>query len=46
MIEIKAGQYVTDGTSVFILDDIRDRSRVVDIVLRPPAIALILQIKY
>lgn len=35
MAEIKAGQYVTDGTSVFILDDIRDGHRVGDIVLRP-----------
>ena len=35
MAEIKAGQYVTDGTSVFILDDIRDGNRVGDIVFRP-----------
>ena len=35
MAEIKAGQYVTDGTSVFILDDVRDGNRVGDIVLRP-----------
>ena len=32
---IKAGQYVTDGTSVFILDDVRDGNRVGDIVFRP-----------
>ena len=32
---IQAGQYVTDGTSVFILDDIRDGNRVGDIVFRP-----------
>lgn len=35
MAEIKAGQYVTDGTAVFILDDIRDGNRVGDIVFRP-----------
>ena len=35
MAEIKAGQYVTDGTSVFILDDVRDGNRVGDIVFRP-----------
>ena len=35
MAEIKAGQYVTDGTSVFILDDIRDGNRAGDIVFRP-----------
>lgn len=34
-MEIKAGQYVTDGTSVFILDDVRDGHRVGDIVFRP-----------
>ena len=32
---LQAGQYVTDGTSVFILDDIRDGNRVGDIVFRP-----------
>lgn len=32
---IQAGQYVTDGTAVFILDDIRDGHRVGDIVFRP-----------
>lgn len=32
---IQAGQYVTDGTAVFILDDIRDGNRVGDIVFRP-----------
>lgn len=31
----EAGQYVTDGTSVFILDDVRDGFRVGDIVFRP-----------
>lgn len=31
----EAGQYATDGTSVFILDDIRDGNRVGDIVFRP-----------
>lgn len=35
MAEIKAGQYITDGTSVFILDDVRDGNRVGDIVFRP-----------
>lgn len=35
MTAIKAGQYVTDGTSVFILDDVRDGNRVGDIVFRP-----------
>ena len=28
-----AGQYITDGTAVFILDDVRDGNRVGDIVL-------------
>lgn len=32
---LQAGQYVTDGTAVFILDDIRDGHRVGDIVFRP-----------
>lgn len=32
---LQAGQYVTDGTSVFILDDVRDGNRVGDIVFRP-----------
>ena len=31
----KAGQLVTDGASVFILDDIRDGNRVGEIVFRP-----------
>lgn len=31
----EAGRYVTDGTSVFILDDVRDGNRVGDIVFRP-----------
>lgn len=31
----EAGQYVTDGTARFILDDIRDGHRVGDIVFRP-----------
>lgn len=31
----EAGQYVTDGASVFILDDVRDGNRVGDIVFRP-----------
>ena len=30
-----AGQYITDGTAIFILDDIRDGNRVGDIVLKP-----------
>lgn len=30
-----AGQYVTDGTAIFILDDVRDGNRVGDIVLKP-----------
>lgn len=30
-----AGQYITDGTAVFILDDVRDGDRVGDIVLKP-----------
>ena len=30
-----AGQYITDGTAVFILDDVRDGNRVGDIVLKP-----------
>lgn len=33
--EQTVGQYVTDGTAVFILDDIRDGNRVGDIVFRP-----------
>ncbi|WP_206081550.1 hypothetical protein [Megasphaera sp. SW808] len=32
---IQAGQYVTDGTAVFIIDDVRDGFRVGDIVFRP-----------
>lgn len=32
---LQAGQYVTDGTAIFILDDIRDGHRVGDIVFRP-----------
>lgn len=32
---MKAGQYITDGTAVFILDDVRDGNRVGDIVLKP-----------
>lgn len=30
-----AGQYITDGTAIFILDDVRDGNRVGDIVLKP-----------
>ena len=30
-----AGQYITDGTALFILDDVRDGNRVGDIVLKP-----------
>lgn len=30
-----AGQYITDGTAVFILADVRDGNRVGDIVLKP-----------
>lgn len=30
-----AGQYITDGTSIFVLDDVRDGVRVGDIVLKP-----------
>jgi len=32
---IQAGQYITDGTCVWIVDDIRDGARVGDIVMRP-----------
>ena len=32
---MKAGQYRTDGTAIFILDDVRDGNRVGDIVLKP-----------
>lgn len=32
---MKAGQYITDGTTIFILDDVRDGNRVGDIVLKP-----------
>ena len=35
MATIKAGQYVTDGTVTWIVDDIRDGERVGDIILRP-----------
>lgn len=31
----RAGQYITDGTAIFILDDVRDGNRVGDIVLKP-----------
>lgn len=30
-----SGQYITDGTAIFILDDVRDGNRVGDIVLKP-----------
>lgn len=30
-----AGRYITDGTAIFILDDVRDGNRVCDIVLKP-----------
>lgn len=30
-----AGQYIIDGTAIFILDDVRDGNRVGDIVLKP-----------
>ena len=32
---IKAGQLITDGDAVWILDDVRDGARVGDIILRP-----------
>lgn len=32
---MKAGQLITDGTVVWILDDVRDGTRVGDIILRP-----------
>ena len=32
---MKAGQLITDGTAVWILDDMRDGARVGDIILRP-----------
>lgn len=32
---MKAGQYITDGTTIFIIDDVRDGNRVGDIVLKP-----------
>ena len=32
---MKAGQYITDGTAIFILDDVREGNRVGDIVLKP-----------
>ena len=32
---IKAGQIITDGDAVWILDDVRDGARVGDIILRP-----------
>lgn len=32
---MKAGQCITDGTAIFILDDVRDGNRVGDIVLKP-----------
>lgn len=31
---MQAGQYITDGTAIFILDDVRDGNRVGDIVFR------------
>lgn len=31
----KAGQLITDGTAVWIIDDVRDGARVGDIILRP-----------
>lgn len=31
----RAGQYATDGTAIFIIDDVRDGNRVGDIVLKP-----------
>ena len=31
----KAGQLITDGNAVWILDDVRDGARVGDIILRP-----------
>ena len=34
-VSMKAGQYITDGTAIFILDDVRDGNRVGDIVLKP-----------
>lgn len=35
MVSMKAGQYITDGTAIFILDDVRDGKRVGDIALKP-----------
>lgn len=32
---LQAGTYITDGTAVFIIDDVRDGFRVGDIVFRP-----------
>lgn len=32
---MKAGQLITDGTAVWIIDDVRDGARVGDIILRP-----------
>ena len=32
---IKAGQLITDGDTIWILDDVRDGARVGDIILRP-----------
>ena len=34
-MSIIAGTLITDGTAVFIIDDVRDGSRVGDIILRP-----------
>lgn len=34
-MSIIAGRIITDGTAVFIIDDVRDGSRVGDIILRP-----------
>ena len=31
----KAGQLITDGNTVWIIDDVRDGARVGDIILRP-----------
>ena len=31
----KAGQLITDGDAVWIIDDVRDGARVGDIILRP-----------
>ena len=34
-VSMKAGQYITDGTVIFIIDDVRDGNRAGDVVLKP-----------